>query len=170
MDLSALPWLDWLTKLGFGAIGAACAYAGRFIFNWFDFLPRRLESLSIGSHFGGFSATAPGDQYQHALFIDISNQGGLPLYVVRAVYIPDGKDLPIYINARRSQKKTRGYELKFGPQWKSLDILLQPHESADTYLPLSNRVADDQVPQGRRGTLYVEYVFSGKTGIHNASL
>jgi hypothetical protein len=86
------------------------------------------------------------------------------------VYIPGRVSLPIYVNARRSQKKTKGYELKFGHQWEDLENLLPSAQSAGTYLPLAGPVSDSEVPQGKRGNLYIEYVFAGKTGVHYASL
>jgi len=163
-------WSELLTRFGIGLGGAMFAYAGRWFFNWFDFLPRRLDTIGIGTYFASFYASAPGDQYNHALFIEVTNHGGLPLYIVRAVYIPGRMMIPIYVNARKSQKKTRGYELKFGEQWKHLDSLLSPNQSVKTYLPLAESVSDIDVPQGKRGNLYLEYVFAGKTGIHFAPM
>jgi hypothetical protein len=78
--------------------------------------------------------------------------------------------MPVYENAWRSQKKPKGYELKFGPQWTSIDILVPPGAKVDTYLPLTRPVADSDFPQGERGTLYLEYISDGKTGIHSAKL
>jgi hypothetical protein len=170
MELLSLPWLDLLTKFLFALGGAGMAYAGRRLFNWFDFIPRRLESIGIGTHFGGLRASGPGDQYNHALFVNITNHGGLPLYIVRAIYLSGKVAVPIYVNARRSQKKTKGYELKFGSQWKEMDVLIQPNQSITTYLPLSSSVSDHDFPQGKRGKLYLEYVFAGRTGVHFAPL
>ena len=163
--------MNVLIKIVSALVGSAIVYGGRRVFNWFDFVPRRLESLSIGTYFSSFQATTPGDQYNYVLCLQIANQSGKPLYIVRAIYFLRGsRKMPVYENAWRSSKKPNGYELKFGPQWKSIDILIQPGERADTYLPLAKPVIDSVFPQGKRGTLYMEYISDGKTGIHSAKL
>ncbi|MCA2407160.1 hypothetical protein GYN07_28855 (plasmid) [Rhizobium leguminosarum bv. viciae 248] len=135
----------------------------------FDFIPRRLTTLGIGSSIEAFMARGPGDNYDWVLHIGIRNLGGRPLYIVRAVYFVDQRsNFRIYHNARHSQKYHKGYEVKFGDEWKELDTLVRPGEEVVTYVPLET-VPSSMVPV-RRGTLLLEYVTEGKPGIHRAAL
>jgi hypothetical protein len=167
--------VDWTNAIAGAVLGVvASGIAGaavRAYTTLLDFIPKRLTTVSIGSSFEQFFARGPGDNYSAVLWIAIRNLGGSPLYVARAVYFPDRSGLiPVYAEARHSQKYTRGYELKFGAQWQELGVLILPNAEGTTYLPLRRRPSGDTIPTGRRGTLLLEYVFDGKPGIHRGNL
>ena len=156
--------------IGTGA-GVLSAIVLRYLGHVADFVPRRLDSISTGTSFEAFHARGPGDNYDHVLWIRIRNNGGKPLYVVRAVYFPDKRSkVTVYQDALRSTKYQKGYEIKFGDQWKSLDWLVAPTEQRETYLPLGAATDAQSTPQGERGTLLIEYVYDGKSGIHKTKL
>ncbi len=163
--------MDIILQIGIGVIGGLfTAVVLRFFGHVFDFVPRKLNDISIGSSFEPFTARGPGDNYDDVLWFRFHNQSSVPLFIIRAVYIPSNKEVPIYENAMRSQKYQNGYEVKFGPQWKEMSYLLLPKIDTQSYLPLSQNVDSGQFPQGKRGKLLIEYVHDGKTGIHKAKL
>jgi hypothetical protein len=174
--MSVIYNVDWVNGVVGAILGviasSAIALLVRLYTTAFDFIPRRLLTLSIGSSLEPFRARGPGDNYNATLMVYIRNQSGSPLYIVRAVYFrgAPAKRLPLYPNARRSQKYPRGYELKFGAQWVDSDVLLPAHGQVDTYIPLQSVPVDDAIPVGKRGTLLLEYVSEGRPGVHRGSL
>ncbi len=103
--------------------------------------------------------------------IFIRNESGKTLYISRAVYFRDKLgEIPIYANARPSQKHPGGYEVKFGTQWKEFDVLIPSREQADTYVPLEKMPLPGKGEVGHRGMLLLEYVSDGKAGKHYGSL
>jgi TIR domain len=127
--------------------------------------------IGIGSSVEPFYARGPGDNYDSALLFYIRNRGGKPLYIALAVYFLDrAAKIPIYANAWRSQKYPSGYEVKFGRQWKDLDVWIQPGGEVDTYIPLEGSPTSIAVPAGERGTLLLEYVLDGISGIHRGKV
>jgi hypothetical protein len=132
---------------------------------------RRLLTVSIGSSVEPFYARSPGDNYDSALLFYIRNQGGKPLYIALAVYFRDrAAKIPIYANAWRSQKYPSGYEVKFGRQWKDLDVWIRPGGEVHTYIPLEGSPTSIAVPAGKRGTLLLEYVLDEISGIHRGKV
>jgi hypothetical protein len=128
---------------------------------------RLLLTVGIGSSVESFYARGPGDNYDSALLFRIRNQGGKPLYIALAVYFRDrAAKIPIYTNAWRSQKYPSGYEVKFGRQWKDLDVWIQPGGEVHTYIPLEGSPTSIAVPAGKRGTLLLESVLDGISGTH----
>jgi hypothetical protein len=165
MDL-ANPWV----AIVIGAAGSLLA-AGliRFVGGVGDFLPRRVDTLSIGSSFQPFRARERGDNYDAALWIQLRNLGASPLFVARAGYRNSNK-LPVYVNARRSQALRNTYEVKFGQQWQEMTALIGPGAETETYVPLSRLMADEEVIQGKRGKLVLDYVYNGRPGRHVAHI
>lgn len=161
-----------LIEIGIGAIGSLVAAALlRLGTGVLDFVPRRMNDLSIGTSFGPFHARGPGDNYDNVLSIRIRNNGSSSLFIVRCVYfLGSAQRVPIYVDARPSQKYRRGYEVKFGSQWKDQNTFLAAKEEAASYVPLGARADPSDFPQGKRGKLWIEYVYDGKTGIHRAKL
>jgi len=160
-----------LLQIGIGVVGGLLT-AGvlRFFGHVFDFVPRKLHNIGIGSSFEPFMARGPGDNYDDVLWFRIQNHSSAPLFIIRAVYIPSNIDMPVYENAMRSQKYKKGYEVKFGPQWKDMAYLLLPKDDTQSYMPLSRGYDVSKFPQGKRGKLLIEYVHDGKTGVHKAEL
>ncbi len=160
-----------LLQIGVGVIGGVLT-AGvlRFFGHVFDFVPRKLHNIGIGSSFEPFVARGLGDNYDDVLLFRIHNHSTAPLFIIRAVYIPSNKNMPIYENAIRSQKYRKGYEVKFGPQWKDMAYLLLPKDDTQSYVPLSKDYDINKFPQGKRGKLLIEYVHDGKSGVHRAEL
>lgn len=134
-----------------------------------EFLPRRVETLSIGSSFQPFRARDTGDDYDAVLWIQLRNLGASPLFVVRAGFRNTNK-LPVYVNARRSQAWRNTYEVKFGHHWQEMTTLIAPGAEAETYVPLSRSLAGTEVIQGKRGQLILNYVWNGRPGRHVARL
>ncbi|WP_313914068.1 hypothetical protein [Tahibacter sp.] len=165
MDL-ANPWV----ALIIGAAGSLLAAALiRLVAGIGDFLPRKIETLSVGSSFQPFRATGVGDRYDDVLWIQLRNVGKSPLFVVRAGFRnTDG--LPIYVNARRSQALRNAYEVKFGEQWQEVSTLIPGDTQVETYVPLAGSVEDENMPQGKRGMLILDYVYDGRPGRHVVQL
>lgn len=164
--------IDLAVATGAGILSAIAMLLLRYVGHLADFVPRCLHSVSIGTSAESFYARGPGDNYDNVLWIQIRNDGGLPLYIVRAVYFQDKRGrIPVYINARRSTKYQKGYEIKFGEQWKSLDWLIPSRGNCETYIPLSKLIdTENIIPQGERGIALLEYVYDGKSGIHKVKL
>lgn len=134
-----------------------------------DFLPRRIDTVSIGSSFQPFQARGVGDNYDSVLWIQLRNLGNSPLFVARAAF-RNTNNLPVYVNARHSQALRRAYEVKFGRQWKEEAVLIPPGHERETYVPLDRAVADQDAAQGKRGKLVFDYVYNGRSGRHVAHL
>ena len=150
-----------------GLITAAILrYFGRF----FDSVPRQLHDIGIGSSFEPFVARGAGDNYNNVIWLRFQNHSASPIYIIRAVYFPRKKNVPVYSAAVPSQKYKNGFEVKFEDQWKDLAYLLMAKEEIQTYIPLARRCSSNEFPQGKRGELRIEYVHDGKTGIHKAKL
>ncbi|HFD32940.1 MAG TPA: hypothetical protein ENJ28_09585 [Gammaproteobacteria bacterium] len=142
----------------------------RFLVRAFDFVPRKLHDIGIGSSFEPFIARGPGDNYDDVLWFRIRNHSAAPLFIVRAVYFPRNTGIPVYENATKSQKYENGYEVKFGQQYQDMTFLLMPKGDTQSYIPLSSGFDETKFPQEQRGELIIEYVHDGKTGIHKAKL
>lgn len=110
-----------------------------------------------------------GDRYDDVLWIQLRNLGTSPLFVVRAG-LKNTNGLPLYVNARRSQAIRNTYEVKFEQQWQEMTALNAPNAEVETYVPLGSPVADENVPQGRRGKLIVDHVYGGRPGRQVARL
>jgi hypothetical protein len=161
MDLSN-PWI----ALIIGAAGSLLAAALiRLAAGVGDFLPRKIGTLSIGSSFQPFRARGVGDRYDDVLWIQLRNLGKSPLFVARAGFRNTG-GLPIYVNARRSLALRNAYEVKFGEQWQDVSALVPSGTEVEAYVPLRSSVADESVPQGKRGKLILDYVYDGRPGRH----
>jgi hypothetical protein len=163
--------LDIIIQIAVGIIGGLLtAILIRFFTHAFDFIPRNLHNIGIGSSFESFFARGFVDNYNDVLWIRLHNHSSVPIYFIRAVYFPKKSNMPIYQNAIKSQKYSNGYEIKFGEQWKDMSYLLMPKAETQTYMPLKNEYDSFDFPQGRRGKLIIEYVHDGKTGIHRTNL
>src|SRR2546430_5317775 len=115
MDL-ANPWI----AIVIGAVGSLLATGLiRLVGGVGDFLPRRVDTLSIGSSFQPFRARGVGDNYDSVLWMQLRNLGASPLFIVRARF-RNTNELPLYVNARRSQARGSTYEVKFGEQWQEM--------------------------------------------------
>jgi hypothetical protein len=158
-------------QIGIGVIGGLITAAVlRFFGHFFDFVPRKLHDIGIGSSFEPFMARGPGDNYDNVLWFRVQNHSASPIYIIRAVYFPGKTDISVYANAVPSQKYKNGFEVKFSKQWKDLSYLLMAKEETQTYIPLAKPCSSAEFPQGNRGELKIEYVHDGKTGIHESSL
>src|SRR5690242_2667030 len=107
--------VDWTNAIAGAVLGVVASgtvgIAIRAYTTLLDFVPKHLSTISIGSSFEEFWAHGRGDNYDAVLWIAIRNLGGSPLYIARGVYFPDRACIiPIYAEARRSQKYPRGYE------------------------------------------------------------
>jgi hypothetical protein len=155
-----------------GALGSMLAvYILRLKEHFLEFVPCELSNLSVVASFQPFYSDSPGDTYKHVLWIRIWNTGAHVLYIVRAVYFRDRENrVPIYMNASISQKYKRGYEAKFGKEHFNHHALIEPSQEITTYIPLSEAVADNDIPSRKRGFLLFEYVYDGNTGKHKVIL
>lgn len=163
--------MDIALQIGIGVVGGLLTAALiRFFGHAFDLVPRKLHDIGIGSSFEPFVARGAGDNYDDVLLFRIHNYSTAPLFIIRAVYFPRQTGMPIYQNVMRSQKYEKGYEVKFGSQWKEMSHLLMPKTNTQSYVPLSLGYNTSKYPQGRRGQLLIEYVHDGKTGIYKATL
>jgi len=161
---------DAYIEIGIGALGSLLAAGAIGLARGIgEFLPRNLDDLGIGSSFEPFYAQGPGDSYQACLWLRFRNHGSGALFIVRCVY-ENSYSLPVYINANRSQKYRRAYEVKFGEQWYEMSILIPPKAETTSYVPLSLLPPQEAFPPQRRGRLLIEYVYSGRTGRHRAEL
>ena len=156
--------MDIFIQVGIGVLGGLVTAALlRFIGHAFDFVPRKISDIGIGSSFEPFTARGPGDNYDNVLWLRIQNHSASPIYIIRAVYFAKNANIPVYSNAVRSQKYQNGYEVKFGAQWKEMSYIILPKENEQSYVPLAKNCDDSEVPQGKRGELLLEYVHDGKT-------
>ncbi|UEM08038.1 hypothetical protein JL101_035905 (plasmid) [Skermanella rosea] len=167
--------IDWVNGLTGAFLGFIVTVILTYIINYFtsvlEFWPRRLECITIITTFIPFFANGRGDTYNDVLYIRIRNNDGNFIVIYRAVFlINDKKPLPMYENASISQKYPEGYEAKFGPQWWDLYAILPAYEEVTTYVPLSRTPEPGEFPAQQRGTLLIEYVHSGKTGVHRAPI
>lgn len=163
--------MDLAIQVGIGVVaGLLTATLLRFFGHAFDFVPRKLHDIGIGSSFEPLKARGPGDNYDDVLWLRIRNHSSAPIFIVRAIYFPKGTGMSVYENAMRSQKYSKGFEVKFGPQWNDMAHLLMPKADTESYVPLNHDYDANKYPQGRRGELVIEYVHDGKTGIHKAEL
>jgi hypothetical protein len=175
--LNNIDWLNVVAGAVFGSVlTAATAWCVRMYTNLFDYVERRLEDVGIESCFAPISVgMGYGDVAKGALFITIRNHSGKSLYISRAVYLPDKeKNVPVHVDAARSQKNTKWFELKFelsnGQGYLSREVIIQTNTEARTFVPLSQVVKSESIPVSKRGVLKFEYVLDGKTGIHRANM
>lgn len=171
-EIHGVDWLNGIAGAILGVVATSLVTVLiRLYTSIFDFVPRRLLTIGVGSAFEELFVRAYGEKYNDVLMIYIRNHSGQPLYVARAVYFRDrAKKMPLYPDAWRSLKYSKGYELKFGDQWRELAVLIPSKGEVDTYIPLQSAATATIFPVGKRGTLLLEYISDGKTGIHRGSL
>ena len=88
-----------LVAIVIGAAGSLVA-AGliRFVGGVGDFLPRRVDTLRLGSLFQPFRARGTGDNYDAVMWMQLRSLGTSPLFVVRAGF-RNTHGFPVYVNS-----------------------------------------------------------------------
>ena len=163
------PVIGVLFQVATGAVGSIVAVGALRLFtSVLDFLPRQLHDVSIGTSYESFHARGPGDTYDHVLWIRFRNSSSVPIFIARCVYFAPPR-MPVYENARRSQKYRRAYEVKFGHDWTSQSVLVEPGQEIQSYVPMNEKPTEPP-RQGARGTLLLEYCHGARTGRHRARL
>lgn len=132
------------------------------------------DQLAIHTQHLAFKARDLHENYDHALGVFIVNTGDSPIHIQRALFrdrIPflwvfhKNGQLPIYPNAFKDIEAD-AFEMKFGDQWYDPQTDILGRKRTMTYIPLSDRVADDSVNKRKHGQVILHYTTQGKSGIH----